>query len=127
MLGAFKLGHMQFFEPILSWKFFHFFTFILEGQFLLPQRANNWKRGVLPTPKKNGTGGFGCLGHSNWTICILLSHFCSENFSTFSSSYWGAQSYYPRGPIMGKGNSPNSKTEWDRGFPVPRVFRLDHF
>ena len=29
------------------------------------------------------TEGFGCLGHSNWAICSLLSKFCSENFQLF--------------------------------------------
>ena len=77
--------------------------------------------------KMNETEGFQCLGHSNWTICSPLSQFCSENFPTFSLSYWEANSYYPKGPIMGRGNSSNSKTEWDRGFPVPRTFKLDHF
>ena len=27
---------------------------------------------------------------------------------------------------MGKGNSSNFKTWWDRGFSVPRAFKLDH-
>ena len=36
------------------------------------------------------TEGFQCLGLSNWTICSPLSQFCSEIFSTFSLSYWGA-------------------------------------
>ena len=60
--------------------------------------------------KEDETEAFGCLGHSSWTICILLSHFCSGNFPTFSLSYWEANSYYPRGPIMGKGNSSNPKS-----------------
>ena len=42
------------------------------------------------------TEGFQCLGPSNWTICSPLSQFCPEKFSTFSLSYWGAHSYYPR-------------------------------
>ena len=42
--GAFKLDHLQPFEPILSKRIFNFFTFILGGQFLLPQKANNQKR-----------------------------------------------------------------------------------
>ena len=46
MPGAFKLDHLQPFEPILSQKIFNFLTFILEGQFLLPQRANN-RRGEI--------------------------------------------------------------------------------
>ena len=114
--GTFKLNHLQPFKPILFWNFPNFFTFILESQFLLPQRANNGKRRVHPTPEKNETGGFGCLGHSNWTICSPLSLFCFSNFPTFSLSYWGANSYYPWGPIMGRGNSPNSKKEWDSAF-----------
>ena len=60
------------------------------------------------------TEGFGCLGHSNWTICTLLSHFCSPNFPTFSLSCWEANSYYPRGLILRKGNSPNFRNGWDR-------------
>ena len=31
------------FKPILFWKIFNFFHFILGSQFLLPQRANNGK------------------------------------------------------------------------------------
>merc|ERR1712024_144441 len=82
--GAFKLDHLQPVEPILFPKFYNFFTFILGGQFLLPQRANNGKSGTHPTLKLDETEGFGCLGHSNWTICSLLSHFCSDNCTTFS-------------------------------------------
>ena len=167
MLGAFKLDHLQSIEPILCQKIFIFFTFILGGQFLLPQRANYgkreffqlqnwmrqrglgawgiqtgpfaalctshilklfhlfhlhtgrpilitpegqyWEKGNFSTPKLNETEGFQCLGHSNWTICSPLSHFCFQIFTTFSLSYWEANSYYPRGLIMGKGNSSNFK------------------
>ena len=84
-------------------KMIHLYT---GGQFLLPQRANNGKREILPTSNIGYSGGFQCLGPSNWIICSPLSPFCSEQFSTFSLSYWGAHSYYPRG---GKGNSPNSQ------------------
>ena len=48
------------------------------------------------------TEGFQCLEHSNWTICSPLSPFCYEIFPTFSLSYWGAQSYYPKGLITRK-------------------------
>ena len=70
--------------------------------------------------------GFQCLEHSNWTICTPLGPFCWNKFSTFSLSYWGANSYYPRGPIMGKGNSHNPRKEWDSGFSVLSAFKLDH-
>ena len=72
------------------------------------------------------TEGFQCLEHSNWIICSPLSPFCSEIFSTFSLSYWGALSYYPRGLIIGKGNSPNPQYGWDWGVSVPGAFKLDH-
>ena len=42
--GAFKLVYLQLFELSLSQKIFNFFTFILGGQFLLPQRATNGKK-----------------------------------------------------------------------------------
>ena len=40
MPWAFKLDHLHPFRPLLSWKIFTISTFILGGQFLLPQRAN---------------------------------------------------------------------------------------
>ena len=40
MPGTFKLGHLQPIKPLLFSDFYTFFTFILGGQFLLPQRAN---------------------------------------------------------------------------------------
>ena len=46
--------------------------------------------------------------------------------SNFSLSYWGAHSYYPRGPIMRKGNSSNFQYGPDRGVSVPGAFKLDH-
>ena len=45
--GPFKLDHLQLIEPILFQKILNFFTFILGGQFLLPQRANNSKGGFI--------------------------------------------------------------------------------
>ena len=66
------------------------------------------------------------VGHSNWIICSPLSQSCSPKFSTFSLSYWGAHSYYPRGPIMRKGNSSNFQYGPDRGVSVPGAFKLDH-
>ena len=81
--------------------------------------------GNLPTPELNETVVFQCLRHSNWIICSTLSPFCSGNFQKFSLSYWEANSYYPRGLIVGKGTISNSKTEWDRGVWVPLAFKLD--
>ena len=103
MPGVFKLDHLQPFKPILFWNISNFFTFILGSQFLLPQRANNGKREILATSNLDETEGIQCLGPSNWTTCSPLSHFCSGKFPILSLSYWGANSYYPRGLIMGKG------------------------
>ena len=125
MPGALKLDHMQPFKPILFWNFSNSFTFMLGSPFLLPQRANNGKREILATSNLDETEGFQCLGHSNWTICSPLSPFCSEIFPTFSLSYWGAHSYYPRGPIMRKGNSSNFQYGSDRWVSVPGAFKLD--
>ena len=103
MPGAFKLDHLQPVEPILFRNFCISFTFILGDHFLLPQRANNRGWENSPTPKFDRTEGFQCLGHSNWTICSLLSPFCSEIFASVSPSYWETISYYPRGLIIGVG------------------------
>ena len=50
MPGAFKLDHLQPIKPLLFPNFCIFSTFILGGQFLLPQRTNIGKRekGVNP-------------------------------------------------------------------------------
>ena len=44
---AFKLDHLQPFTPIIFLKFSNFFTFMLGGQFLLPQRegGRKWENG----------------------------------------------------------------------------------
>ena len=52
MPGALKLVHIQPIEPILFQKIFNFFTFILGGLFLLPQRANNVFRSNFVLSKK---------------------------------------------------------------------------
>ena len=45
------------------------------------------------------------------------------NFFTFILE---ANSYYPRGLILRKGNSPNKRNGPDRGFSVPGTFKLEH-
>ena len=70
--------------------------------------------------------GFQCLRHSNWTTCSPLSTFCYDNFQFASPLYWEANSYYPRGLIVRKGNSSHSKNGYDRGISVLGTFKLDH-
>ena len=97
-----------------------------EANSYYPRGLKLLREGHIPTPQLNKTEGFQCLGHSNWTICTLLSQFYFPNFTTFSLSYWEANSYYPRGLIMRKGNSYNSRNGLDRGVSVPGAFKLDH-
>ena len=87
-------------------QLFHFYT---GRPILITPEGQYREKGNYPNPKLDETEGFQCLGHSNWTICSPSSHFCFHIFPSFSLSYWEANSYYPRGPIMGKGNSPNFK------------------
>ena len=47
MPGAFKLYHLQPIKPLLFPNLCTFFTFILGGQFLLPQRANYQKSAFI--------------------------------------------------------------------------------
>ena len=84
-------------------KLFHLFQLHTGESFLITPEES----GIHPTSELDESGGFQCLGHSNWTICSPSSPFCSEIFLSFPTSYWGAISYCPRGPIMGKWNSPN--------------------
>ena len=64
MPGVFKLAHLHSFNPLLISKYFNFFTFILGGQFLLPQRAN--------IGKLYESEYFQCQGPSDWTISSPL-------------------------------------------------------
>ena len=67
--------------------------FYLENEsqrFAVPgPRAENWGKGNHS--KVNETQWFLTLGHSNWTICSLLSWFCSWNFPTSYLSSWEVQ------------------------------------
>ena len=72
------------------------------------------------------TQGFWCLGHSNWTICSILSQFCSLNFSTFQLSCWEANSYYPKEWKAENGKMELSQPESGRGISVSKALELDH-
>ena len=51
----------------------------------------------VPVSISMGTRGTRELLMSLLVEALPLSPFCSEIFQTFSLSYWGANSYYPRG------------------------------
>ena len=66
MPGAFKLDYLQPTKPLFSPNFHNFFTFILGGQFLLPQRANNGKREI--TQLQRGQSWRRYLLHSSHVV-----------------------------------------------------------
>ena len=88
---------------------------------LLPQKTRK-----LDSPNLDEIKGCQCLGHSNWTICSLLSQFYFPNFTTFSLLYWEANSYYPREKKAENGKIEFSQPECDKRFWVPGAFKLDH-
>ena len=71
----------------------------------------------------NETGGFGCLGHSNWTICRPFI-FC--DISICFTFILGGHFLLPQRANTEKRENVNSRTEWDRGFLVPGTFKLNH-
>ena len=123
---VFMLDLLQTFKLILLWTIFNFSTFILGGQFLLPQRANMEKREFIKLQNWMRQRGLGAWGIQNGPFAAHWAHFVPEDFQLFHFHTGRPILITPRGPIMGKGNSPNFKIGWDRGFPVPGAFKLDH-
>ena len=82
--------------------------------------------GKWNSPNLSEKQGFQCFWHSNWTICSLLSCFCPKQFPTFSLSYWGANSYYPRERKAENGKMEFSQPEWETRNSVALAFKLDH-
>ena len=120
-LLAFKVDHLQPVKLILSQQFSTFLPFILGGP--IPYYPRERKKGSSSGrkwgkgnhPKVNETQGFLYLGHSNWTICSLLSWFCSKNCPTIWLSYWEFQlSVTPERGKWEKGIHP--KVDETQGF-----------
>ena len=82
---------------------------------LITQERGTLKMGKGNSPKMDEIQGFLYLRHSNWTICSLLSQFCSPNFTTFSLSCWESNSYYPREREAENGKMEVSQPEPGRG------------
>ena len=123
--GAFKLDHLHPAKPILFSKFYNFFTFILEA-ISYYSRGLILRKGNSPNSRNGLNRGVSVPGafkldHLHPVKPILFSKF--YNFFTFILE---ANSYYPRGLIMRKGNSPNSRNGLERGVLVPGAFKLDH-
>ena len=102
--GAFKLDHLQPVEPIVFWNLSKFCTFLMERPILITPERGWLKTGNLKSHNQRVKVGFQCLGHSNWTICGQLSHFCTDFFS-ISHFYTGdVKSDYPREGRLKMGN-----------------------
>ena len=111
--GAFKLDYLQPVKLILSPNLSIILIFILGSPIPYYPREWKWEKGIHP--KMDEPQGFLYLGHSNWTICSLLSWFCSLNFPTSSSSYWGAHFLLPQ---RGENEKKGITQKWmrHRGF-----------
>ena len=83
MPGAFKQDHLQPFEPILSQKIFNFFTFILGGRFLLPQRANYEERKFSQPQKWIRERDFSACSIQTGPFAVHLAHFVLKSFKLF--------------------------------------------
>ena len=66
-------------------------------------------------------------GYQTGPFAALCTFHFLKIFHIFHIHTGEANSYYPRGPILGKWNSPNSKTGWDTGLWVLGASILDHF
>ena len=116
--GTFAVYFLTFFS--------NYFTFILGSPFLLPQRANNQKREFSKLQRWMKQRGFSARGIQTGPFASCWVTFLQTNFQLFPLSYWGAHSYYRRGPIIRKGNSPNSRDGWNRGVSVHGAFKQGH-
>ena len=85
VLGEFKLDLLQPVKLILLQDFPNFLIFILGLPFLITPERGKWEKGNHPSI--DGTQGFQCLGHSNWTICSLSSKLFFKMFPTSWSLY----------------------------------------
>ena len=94
--GAFKLDHLKPFKPILFTKFSNFSTFILGGQFLLPQRERRAENGKMAFSQPEWDTGFWVPGAFKLNHLKPFKPILFTKFSNFSTLILGANSYYPR-------------------------------
>ena len=88
------------------------------------------KMGKGTSSKVNETRGSLILGHSNWTICSLLSWFGSKTFHPFSLAshnnpilYTAERGRKGQGRQLGEGTLHKWVRHWG---PSPCAFKLDH-
>ena len=83
MLGAFKLDHLQPRQLLFLQESFMFFTFILGGQFLLPQRTNNGKVEFTQLQNLMRQMDFNAWGIQTGPFAVHLAHFVQKYFCIF--------------------------------------------
>ena len=113
--GAFKLDHLHPVKPILFSKFYNFFTFILGGQFLLPQRANNEKREFSQLQKWTRQRGLSAWGIQTGPFAAWWANFVLKFFQ-FLHFHTGGQFLLPQRVEDWKwenGILPTWVWEWD--------------
>ena len=103
---------------------FNFLSFILWGQFLLPQRANNEKGGFIQLQMWMRQGVFCACGIQTGPFAVHWAHLVTENFNFFIS--FRGQFLLPKSANNGKGGFIQLQIEWDKEFSVPVAFKLGH-
>ena len=81
--GAFKLDHLESFKPLLFPNFYKFFTIILGGQFLLPQRVNNGKTAIIQLQNWMRQRSFSAWGIQTWPFAAHSVHFVMKLLHLF--------------------------------------------
>ena len=123
---AFKMCHLQPFRSILSKNFFQLFHPHTGGPFLLPQRANYQEREFFQLQNWMRQRVFSALGIQTRPFAAHWATFVSKFFHLFHFHTGRPILITPEGQYWEKGQFPNSKTGWERGFSVSRAFKLDH-
>ena len=99
MPGAFKLDHFHLGEQIFLINFPTYNLHTGEPNSYCrycPRERLNLKMRKGNSRKMDVTQWFWYLGHSNWTICSLLSQFCSKQFTILKLLYWGSHFLLPQ-------------------------------
>ena len=91
-----QIGPFAAYQDNFVQQIFQLFYFHAERPILITPEWGRLKMGNVKSPEMDESQGLQCLGHSNRTICSLLSQFCTPNFPTFLLFFWEANSYYTR-------------------------------
>ena len=90
MPGAFKLDHLQPFDPILFQLISNFLIFIQGGQFLLPQMANNWSEEFIQLQNSSANEEPWLTAAAPVTVQQTFRRFCTCSASAGNGRHFGA-------------------------------------